>query len=421
MPAGEAVNFRLGPMSPTIPPQSPLPSQDISDRALSNPESSSSAKAESVGASSSYTSHVNESETTIPTSMQPTTRSDTISTSSSISGGAIVGIAIGCLAIGFIAGFLGTWLLLRRSGKYNAKADALPVYSKSNAISGETNAHASTPAAAHDIQLEQFFPEATPDRTIVQEVQSLGGLVHQHVENYYHSKPVSVTPHNLSALLQGLGFSGIGPSPDLYMQTIAALCLNPKTRQYGLRHVILRATFGSIDVYSQNRLPSMLPGPVASFLQAIPGGDRNRSYDGEAMSLALRRWRTLSAFLLHPRRNLRTPLPVDNGAVSLQARELATSLNTFLDVFVDSNPSVARQQRSHLEAVVVECTKLGHILLSHPCDWDFITMVPPNRDGIQGLVIEAGLRKLSSLDGLPYPQPRTVVDSIVFYYDPAVP
>ena len=113
------------------------------------------------------------------------------------------------------------------------------------------------------------------------------------------------------------------------------------------------------------------------------------------MSLALRRWRGLTVFLWHPRRNLRTPLPIDNAAVPLQAQELANSLDTFLGVFVETDAGAARQQRAHLEAVIVECTRLGYVLLSHPCDWGFVTDVASAKEGLHGLVVEAGLDKLS--------------------------
>ncbi|KID97346.1 hypothetical protein MAJ_06721, partial [Metarhizium majus ARSEF 297] len=348
--------------------------------------------------STNHTTHVDGSN------MQPmTTATDASIPSSGVPAGAVAGIAIGCAAIGLLFGLVAACILLQRKGRQKGRtADTVVVHHEPNKYSSEMPS---------DIQLNQFLPEATPDRDIAQEVRSLGGLIHQHVDNYYHSKPVNAGSRSLSATLQSLGLAGV-------TSNIAALCLDPKTRQSALCHVIMRAAFGSIDFHSQNSLlPSMLPRPVASFIQAMSPTGRGRSVDAQVAALALRKWRGLSVFLLHPSRSLRTPLPTDNATVTLQAEELAKALNPFLRVFVETDPDVIRQQGAHLEAVIVECTKLGHVLLSHPCDWGLVTKVAPNKQGVTGLVVEAGLEKLSDRDGPPYPRPRTVVEAVAVYYD----
>lgn len=130
-------------------------------------------------------------------------------------------------------------------------------------------------------------------------------------------------------------------------------------------------------------------------------------------SLALRKWRTLSAFLLHPSRNLRTPLPINEMTVSGQARSLAESLFMFLQVFVEMDPGVVKQQESHLQAVFVECAKFGHVLLSQPSDWGLVTDVTCTTHGVQAVVVEAGLNKLSDRDGPPYSCAQSVVEPVV--------
>ncbi|KID69035.1 uncharacterized protein G6M90_00g054020 [Metarhizium brunneum] len=356
--------------------------------------------------STNYTTHVNGSN------MQPTTTATNASIpSSGVTAGAVAGIAIGCAAIGLLFGLVAACILLQRKGRQKGRtADTAVVHHEPKKYSSEIPS---------DVQLNQFLPEATPDRDIAQEVRSLGGLIHQHVDNYYHSKPVNASSRSLSATLQSLGLAGATSSSATYTQNIAALCLDQKTRQSALCHVIMRAAFDSIDFHSQNSLlPSMLPRPVASFIQAMSPTERGRSVDAQVAALALRKWRSLSVFLLHPSRSLRTPLPTDNATVTLQAEELAKALNPFLRIFVETDPDVIRQQGAHLEAVIVECTKLGYVLLSHPCDWGLVTKVAPNKQGVTGLVVEAGLEKLSDRDGPPYPRPRTVVEAVAVYYDP---
>lgn len=384
----------------------------------------------------------------LPTCVSTTNVNTTNTTcSGNLPAGEVAGIAIGCAVAGLVAGLLMACILLRRKKRrHSRKADAVATHHESKAYSPETSPPA--PAAASDIQLGQFLPEATPDRDIAQEMQSLGGLIHQHVENYYHSRTVNASTHDLSTTLKSLGFKGQSSSPDTYTKNIAALCLDPKTRQSGLRHVITRAIFSSIGFHTQTSLPSMLPQPVASFLQAMPPDELGHSVDAQgeqaflvldarwktwqhaysaetdsthaAVSLALRRWRGLTVFLLHPRRNLRTPLPINSAAVPLLAQELANSLDTFLGVFIETDAGAARQQRAHLEAVIVECTRLGYVLLSHPCDWGFVTDVASTKEGLHGLVVEAGLDKLSGQDGPLYSHPRTVVEPVAVYHEPRV-
>ena len=237
------------------------------------------------------------STSTAPTPTPPCTPAQPPSV---LSAGAIAGIAIGCAVAGLVAGLLVACILLRRKKRrHSRKADAVATHHESKAYSPETT----PPAAASDIQLKQFLPEATPDREIAQEMQSLGGLIYQHVENYYHSRTVNASTRDLSTTLKSLGFKGQSSSPDTYTKNIAAQCLDPKTRQSGLRHVITRAIFSSIGFHTQTSLPSMLPQPVASFLQAMPPDELGHSADaqGERAFLLLERQTENLAKCLHCR------------------------------------------------------------------------------------------------------------------------
>lgn len=127
-----------------------------------------------------------------------------------------------------------------------------------------------------------------------------------------------------------------------------------------------------------------------------------------ANALALRKWRELSAFLLHPARSQRTSLPTGNAAVEVQAQQLASWLNSFLHVFVD--PQQQQQQVTHLQAVIGECAKLGCVLLSHPSDWEFVYEAGTAAGGV---VVEAGLCKLGGRDGAPRPSPQRLVEPVV--------
>ena len=125
-------------------------------------------------------------------------------------------------------------------------------------------------------------------------------------------------------------------------------------------------------------------------------------------SIALNKWRVLSAFLLHPARSQRTPLPASSPAISAQVDGLAAALNRFLQYFVPGDDKAQAQQMNHLKDVIVECTKLGYTVLSQPSDWRF---VHTQGRGVGGrtAVVCAGLVKVTHRDGTPFSSPNEVV------------
>ncbi|KAJ0307222.1 hypothetical protein Brms1b_010061 [Colletotrichum noveboracense] len=298
--------------------------------------------------------------------------------SSGVSTGAIAGASVGCLLAGLIIGGLIAFLLLgrkkRKGGRYSPQSS-----DTGHIIVGpESKALASSAPANHsdNIQINQFLLDATPDKELAGELQSLGELIQQHVENNYHSNPVQIDPHALAPSLSNLG---LGELSKLSTEEIASLCIDPKTRQAGLQHVVSLAVFGSIDFKAKSRY-SMLPGPIASFLQSIPpvesrGGDKEGKF----------------------------PLG-----------SLATALNACLRHFVPADQGSQRQQLDHLQAVILECTKLGYEIVSQPSDWRFTYKTEDaGASGVRPVVVCPGLDKVTSKDGKMYNSPRRVVAPVV--------
>lgn len=165
---------------------------------------------------------------------------------------------------------------------------------------------------------------------------------------------------------------------------------------------------------------SLLPISVATFLNEVSlpmnelngGAQGRRQLPGQTeqhqsnASLALRQWRRLSDFVLHPHHDERTPLPVDNAILASKAQALATMRKTVLGLFTSLDPDNRNEQTKHLEAVIMDCAKLDCVLFSHPSDWRFIIKDAGEKGGI---VIEAGPMKLSNPRGVPYSPPRKVV------------
>ncbi|KAH6973088.1 hypothetical protein BKA56DRAFT_111552 [Ilyonectria sp. MPI-CAGE-AT-0026] len=324
-------------------------------------------------------------------------------TSSGISTGAIVGAAVGCAFAGLIFGLAAAWLLLRRRWRKNDTGRPDGVAAIATTPESKDYASVSVTPSGSETQLDQFLLIATPDKEIGTELQSLGDLIHQHVENHYEFGPSPASASILSQSLVNLGFKqGSGLSAD----ALAALCIQPESRQAGLRHVLSHIIFRSIDVNSRSSL-SMLPAPLAAFLQSIPPAEQQHT-NLQVTSLALSKWRSLSALLLHPNPAERSPLPVSEDVVGPQALALANALNTFLHYFVASD-----EQTSHLQAVIIECTNLGYVLLSQPSDWQFVFETDGASTRKQPVVVCAGLEKLGHGDGTRYSSPRRVVEPLV--------
>jgi hypothetical protein len=129
-----------------------------------------------------------------------------------------------------------------------------------------------------------------------------------------------------------------------------------------------------------------------------------------ATALAMTRWRALSAFLLHPMRSQRTPLAVNETAVTPQIQSLATALNQFLEPFVIPDHASRYQQSTHLQAVIYECTKLGYVVFSQPGEWAFAHRPA---EGGNCLVTCAGVQKLRNKDGARYGAPHMVERPVV--------
>ncbi|RDA93492.1 hypothetical protein CP533_4012 [Ophiocordyceps camponoti-saundersi (nom. inval.)] len=348
---------------------------------------------------STPSSQASNSINTQSTPAQPSTKgtsaqlSSSSHSSSSVAPGAVAGIAIGCILAGIILGLVAAFFFLRRRNR--KKTPLKPLISKPSPA----------PASANigNVQLDHFLLEATPDETIALEMEALRTLIRQHVDSHYHRRPMDEDASSLSQPLAKLGFN----------HQVAALCLDHKTRQQALQHVLSHVIFTSVDFHSRAEL-SLLPASVSAFIEEIPSNKNELIGDSRMKSQAFSQWRRLSVYLLHPDRGLRTPLPSDNPRVTSQAQELTAELNTVLRFFSEPDTASQQEQTRHLELVILECAKLGYVLLSQPSDWRFVTENPGTKEADYSIVVEAGLMKLSDRDGVPYRSPRSVVDPVVY-------
>ena len=326
----------------------------------------------------------------------------TAAASSGTNAGLVAGVAIACIVAGLLLGFALAFFWLRRRARKNDNGAGAPAALAAEGKEYGTPSPPLPPTAADKFQLARFLLDSSPDKDIVSELRSLGTLIQQHVENNYVVGPVQVESRTLAMSLAQLGIDNNG---SLSLDAIAQLAQDPNSRHVAIQHVISQVVFTSIDVGAKSRL-SMLPAPIAAFLLSIPPRE-NGGNQGVA-SYALNQWRVLSAFLLHPARSQRTPLPPSNAAVAPQAAGLVEALSTFLGYFVARDEGSMFQQQRHLQDVITECTKLGYVLLSQPSEWRFVH-VPTQPTAGPVAVVCAGLAKVTSKDGTPYPTPQQVI------------
>jgi hypothetical protein len=177
----------------------------------------------------------------------------------------VAGAVIGGLIAGLALGVLIAWLLFRRRQR-DADRSQQNGYAAPVVVESKAYQQPPPPTQADSLQLNQFLLDATPDEDIVSELRSLGQLIHQHVENNYH---LQTSQASLTALAQALVNLGLSSGGSLSPEAIATLALNTQTRHIALQHVISQVVFTSIDFSSRSRL-SMLPAPIAAFLQSVP-------------------------------------------------------------------------------------------------------------------------------------------------------
>ena len=181
-----------------------------------------------------------------------------------------MGAAVGCLIAGLLLGFAAAFFLFRKRQRQQPKSTDMRAL----------DAHALAPLSGQGgpkDELSHFLLDSIPDNEIASEMKSRDMLIEQHVDANYHRGPIHADQRILSMSLVNLGVSGSG---NLTTEGIAALALNPQTRPVALRHVISQVVFSSVDASARSNL-SMLPAPVAAFLQSIPPREKGKS-NGES-------------------------------------------------------------------------------------------------------------------------------------------
>lgn len=236
-------------------------SSSSSPTALSESVASISGTSASQGSSSQVASDISLSTSS---AASPSTTSNGLST------GAVVGIAVGCAVAGLVIGMLVAFLFFkRRSSKPYSEVNLVEATNHGKSVDSRIFAATPVEPASAVSDLDQFLLAPRPDTELAGELQSLGHLIQQHVEDHYHLFPVERSLSSLSQALADLGLDSVDdrllPGPA----ELADMSIDPRTRHVALQHVISRVIFDSLAVKSTSKF-SMLPPTVSSLMGEIP-------------------------------------------------------------------------------------------------------------------------------------------------------
>ncbi|KUI56838.1 hypothetical protein VP1G_04211 [Cytospora mali] len=297
-----------------------------------------------INTSSSQISSTSPTLSKSPAAIVSSTATPVPDTSNGLSTGAVAGIAVGCAIAGLVIGILVAFLLLKRRSKSNPEPQIIETRTEGKSFDSRafTVTPAESPSAVSD--LDQFLLAPKPDKELAGELQSLGHLIEQHVEDNYHLYPVKQSISSLSEALAKLGLAvdeDVLPGPA----QLADMAAEPRTRYVALQHVISRVLFESLAVKSTSEI-SMLPPAVSSLMREIPPCEKHLgSPEGSIIP--------------------------DESSLAPQARDLVAAMKSFLGPFVEEKSG----QECHLQDVVLECARFGYMVLSQPADleWKFET------------------------------------------------
>ncbi|KAK7998939.1 hypothetical protein PG991_014614 [Apiospora marii] len=301
--------------------------------------------------------------------------------------GAVVGAFIGGLIIG-----LAVMLLVSRRRKRNQKhglSNQPPIEMHNEVVRpkdrGPTDRH---------LQADSSLLDATSDGELAEAYRNIHKLLQQHMDNFYHRKPVDVSFAMLKSAAERLE---LVYDDVLDLDTLLSLVLDPRTRAAALHHIIAQVLVKSIDFNPPGNL-SMLPPHLTGLARSFPAAERGGG-NSDAYGKSLHQWRTLTAYLMQPHRSHRLPLVPSEESVKPQTDVLTSALVDFLGPFIAVDDVSQAKQRSHLQAIAFECAKFGYLLLSQPREWQFVYHNAGQARGQHGVVLHPGLQKLGGQGG----------------------
>jgi len=269
------------------------------------------------------------------------------------------------------------------------------------AASGKANVRPRATTTSIDTALEQSLLEEIPEQDIKEEMLALDTLIEQHVDNNYQSGAAKNNFLEMKSLLEDCGYS---KQSNTSAKQLDALLTDPISRHAAIRHLVAWILFSSITLESGLEM-SLLPEQVTRFLIAMPEVESTPG-STEAFQQALSKWRSISAYLLQPKRNNRGVLQPTITNLSTQTDNILTKINNVLSPYIAKGTQ--ERQRDNLKEIIAEAAKFGHLLFSQPTTWLFDWSLPATKSR-GNLIVFPGLVKVTDKDGRSYRDRKVVV------------
>jgi hypothetical protein len=129
--------------------------------------------------------------------------------------------------------------------------------------------------------MDDYSPvERLDDSQFRRHMQNLEELIHQHVENHYHSRPYTGRLVELEAALTGCGYTD---QTEPSTQTMANLLVNPAKRNTAIRSLLASVILKAVDLRNGPE-NSLLPDVITQFYHMIPKNRRANEKDGMSLT-----------------------------------------------------------------------------------------------------------------------------------------
>ncbi|TGO42568.1 hypothetical protein BHYA_0007g00680 [Botrytis hyacinthi] len=336
-----------------------------------SPTTASSITASSTSASSPIASPTTASPTTeattLTTSSSPTSSSFPTYTGpanstatghhgSSISGGAIAGIAIATFIVGALLSAIGLWFYLRRKRASKTPWSSENGYSKRSA----TTDHGVAISKYPETQMQNYvIAERADDSQLRHQMQNLGELIYQHVENHYTIGPHTGTSQDFAATLRKCGYS---ERTEPTISALGSLLGNSSEHQTAIKSLIAWVILRGVELNSGSEY-SLLPDEITSFYRSALKDNKQLNKQDAAHENVLSRVRELSTRHVS---SLRSP---EDASKDPSIARVVNLLNSILQPFI--KPSSKSSQFENLASIIYQGREFGLLLLAQPGNWLF--------------------------------------------------
>ncbi|TGO17967.1 hypothetical protein BTUL_0013g00400 [Botrytis tulipae] len=331
-----------------------------------SPTTASSITASSITASSTTASSTTEATTlsisstptssAFPTFTGPANSTATGHHGSSVSGGAIAGIAIGTFIAGALLSSIGLWFYFRRKRASKTPWSSENGYSKRN----PTTDHGVAISNDHETQMQSYvIAERADDSQLRHQMQNLGELIYQHVENHYTTGSHTGTSQDFAATLRKCGYS---ERTEPTISTLGSLLGNSSEGQTAIKSLIAWVILRGVELNSGSEY-SLLPGEITSFYRSALKDNKQLNKQDAAHENVLSRVRELSA------RHLSSSRSPEDASKDPSIARVVNLLNSILQPFI--KPSSKSSQFENLASIIYQGREFGLLLLAQPGTWLF--------------------------------------------------